>query len=99
MKGSNLNLVNTWFSQLGIPEESGYFGWGDNLVVGFDYTGGTQIRYSIVDRGDDSGINGVDSPDLRHDFLLMATEAGIDIALFWNGRAKRYEVCWPNEIP
>jgi hypothetical protein len=29
----------------------------------------------------------------------MATEAGIDIALFWNGRAKRYDLCWPNEIP
>lgn len=40
-----------------------------------------------------------DCPDLRHDFLLMATEAGIDIALFWNARANRYDVCWPNEIP
>lgn len=34
---------------------------------------------------------------MRHDFLLMATDAGIDIALFWN--AGRYEVCWPEEIP
>lgn len=40
-----------------------------------------------------------DCPDLRHDFLLMATEAGIDIALFWNASANRYDVCWPNEIP
>lgn len=38
-----------------------------------------------------------DCPAMRHDFLLMATEAGIDIALFWN--AGRYEVCWPAEIP
>lgn len=38
-----------------------------------------------------------DCPTLHHDFLLMATEAGIDIALFWN--AGRYEVCWPEEIP
>lgn len=38
-----------------------------------------------------------DCPAMRHDYLLMATEAGIDIALFWNGR--RYEVCWPNETP
>lgn len=40
-----------------------------------------------------------DCPDLRHDFLLMATEAGIDIALFWNAHANCYDVCWPNEIP
>lgn len=40
-----------------------------------------------------------DCPDLRHDFLLMATEASIDIALFWNAGANRYDVCWPNEIP
>jgi len=38
-----------------------------------------------------------DCPALRHDFLQMATEAGIDIALFWN--LSRYEVCWPEEIP
>lgn len=38
-----------------------------------------------------------DCPAMRHDFLLMATEAGIDIALFWG--AGRYEVCWPNEAP
>lgn len=38
-----------------------------------------------------------DCPALRHDFLVMATEAGIDIALFWN--ANRYDVCWPEEIP
>ncbi|MGE3744294.1 MAG: hypothetical protein AB7G25_01030 [Sphingomonadaceae bacterium] len=38
-----------------------------------------------------------DCPAMRHDFLLMATEAGIDIALFWN--AGHYEVCWPDEIP
>lgn len=38
-----------------------------------------------------------DCPALRHDFLQMATEAGIDIALFWN--SSRYEVCWPEEIP
>lgn len=38
-----------------------------------------------------------DCPAMRHDFLLLATEAGIDIALFWN--AGRYEVCWPEEIP
>ena len=38
-----------------------------------------------------------DCPQMRHDFLLMATEAGIDIALFWN--ANRFEVCWPEEIP
>ena len=40
-----------------------------------------------------------DCPDLRHDFLRMATEAGIDIALFWNAGANSYDVCWPNEIP
>ena len=40
-----------------------------------------------------------DCPDLRHDFLRMATEAGIDIALFWNAGINRYDVCWPNEIP
>lgn len=40
-----------------------------------------------------------DCPDLRHDFLRMATEAGIDIALFWNAGTNRYDVCWPNEIP
>lgn len=38
-----------------------------------------------------------DCPEMRHNFLLMATEAGIDIALFWN--KSRYEVCWPEEIP
>lgn len=38
-----------------------------------------------------------DCPTMRHDFLLMATDAGIDIALFW--KAGRYEVCWPAEIP
>lgn len=38
-----------------------------------------------------------DCPALRHDFLVMATEAGIDIALFWN--AEQFEVCWPDEIP
>ena len=40
-----------------------------------------------------------DCPTLRHDMLVMSTEAGIDIALFWDGRAKAYGVCWPNEIP
>ncbi|WP_374614783.1 hypothetical protein [Sphingorhabdus sp.] len=40
-----------------------------------------------------------DCPDLRRDFLLMATDAGIDVALFWNTNANRYEVCWPEEIP
>jgi hypothetical protein len=40
---------------------------------------------------------GKDCPALRHDFLMMATEAGIDIALFWN--ADQFEVCWPDEIP
>jgi hypothetical protein len=40
-----------------------------------------------------------DCRDLRHDFLLMGTEAGIDIALFWSAGANRYDVCWPNEIP
>lgn len=34
-----------------------------------------------------------DCPDLRRVFLLMATEAGIDIALFWNAGANRYDVC------
>lgn len=38
-----------------------------------------------------------DCPELRHDFLVMATEAGIDIALFWN--VDHFEVCWPDEIP
>ncbi len=38
-----------------------------------------------------------DCPALRHDFLVMATEAGIDIALFWD--ASRFEICWPEEIP
>lgn len=38
-----------------------------------------------------------DCPALRHDVLLMTTDAGIDIALFWN--ANRFEVCWPQEIP
>lgn len=40
-----------------------------------------------------------DCPTLRHDILVMSTEAGIDIALFWDGRAKAYDVCWPNEVP
>lgn len=40
-----------------------------------------------------------DCPTLRHDILVMSTEAGIDIALFWDGRANAYDVCWPNEIP
>lgn len=40
-----------------------------------------------------------DCPTLRNDMLVMSTEAGIDIALFWDGRAKAYDVCWPNEIP
>jgi hypothetical protein len=38
-----------------------------------------------------------DCSALRHDFLVMATGAGIDIALFWN--VDRFEVCWPDEIP
>lgn len=40
---------------------------------------------------------GKDCPALRHDFLMMATSAGIDIALFWN--VDHFEVCWPDEIP
>lgn len=40
---------------------------------------------------------GKDCPALRHDFLVMATGAGIDIALFWN--VDHFEVCWPDEIP
>lgn len=38
-----------------------------------------------------------DCPALRHDFLVMTTEAGIDIALFWN--ASRFAICWPDDIP
>jgi hypothetical protein len=38
-----------------------------------------------------------DCPALHRDFLLMATEAGIDIALFWS--VDHFEVCWPEEIP
>jgi hypothetical protein len=38
-----------------------------------------------------------DCPALRQDFLVLATGAGIDIALFWN--ADHFEVCWPDEIP
>ena len=40
-----------------------------------------------------------DCPAVRYDILVMSTEAGIDIALFWNASAHRYDVCWPNEVP
>lgn len=36
-------------------------------------------------------------PGIRNDVLVMATPAGIDIALYW--AKDRYAVCWPNEEP
>lgn len=34
---------------------------------------------------------------VRHDIIVLGTEAGIDIALYWDG--KRFALFWPREIP
>ena len=38
-----------------------------------------------------------EAPAIRHDLLVLGTEAGIDVALYWNGA--RYAVFWPREEP
>ena len=38
-----------------------------------------------------------DVPALRGDVVLIGTEAGIDILLYWNGR--EYKLFWPDEEP
>ncbi len=38
-----------------------------------------------------------DCPAIRGDVLVMATPAGIDIAVYW--ARDHYAVCWPNEEP
>jgi len=34
---------------------------------------------------------------IKHDILVLGTEAGIDIALYWDG--KKYVLFWPEETP
>lgn len=50
LKGGNLQIVNGWYGQLGIPEESGYFGRGAAITVGKQYSDGVIISNSMVDR-------------------------------------------------
>ncbi|MGH9580551.1 MAG: hypothetical protein ACRD2R_06115, partial [Terriglobales bacterium] len=47
--------------------------------------------------GNDFGAWRRDVPKLKGDALLLGTEAGIDILLYWDGES--YALYWPNEEP
>ncbi|WP_299328397.1 calcium-binding protein [Parasphingopyxis sp.] len=54
LAGANINNVNTWYAELGIPEQATYQAYEKNLNVltpGRDYTNGEEIENAIIDRG------------------------------------------------